>query len=68
MRDYVNVEGVGLLSVCINSLTGRELYRQRIGGEDSITIDVGTLPNGVYIITVESKEGFTSKKLLKANR
>ena len=66
MQEYVYIEGTGLLSVCIYSLTGRELYRYGYRGEDYININVGNLPNGVYIITVKTKDGVISKKLLKS--
>ena len=65
MREYVKIEGEGLLSVSIYSITGKEMYRLGIGGSDSTTINVAGLPNGVYIISVNTRDGIISKKLLK---
>ena len=67
MREYVKIEGEGLLSVSIYSMTGKEMYRRSIGGSDSATINVAGLPNGVYIISVNTRDGVISKKLLKSN-
>lgn len=67
MRDYVKIEGEGLLSVSIYSITGKEMYRSGIGGSHSATINVAGLPIGVYIISVKTRDGMISKKLLKTN-
>ena len=67
MQEYVKVEGEGLQSVSIYSITGKEMYRRNTVGRDSETINVSGLPNGVYVISVNTKDGMTSKKLLKAN-
>ena len=67
MREYVKIEGEDLLSVSIYSITGKEMYRRGIGGIDSTTIDVSNLPNGVYIISVKTRNGMISKKMLKTN-
>lgn len=66
MQEYVVIEGKGLQSVRIHSLTGREQCRVSLHGEDTATINVGKLPNGVYIITVLTKDGVLSKKILKS--
>lgn len=67
MQEFVKIEGEGLLSVCIYSITGKEICRRNIGGRDSETINVSGLPGGLYVISVNTKDGMTSKKLLKAN-
>lgn len=65
MREHVNVEGENLQSVSVYSIAGIELYRLRLKGENKATIDVGSLPNGVYVIEVKTKSSLVSKKLLK---
>jgi hypothetical protein len=65
MREYVNIEGDVLQSVRIFSLSGREMYQKSLGGESTTSVNVSNLPNGVYIITVKTKDGVTNKKLLK---
>ena len=65
MREYVNIEGDGLQSVRIFSLSGREMYQKSLGGESTTSVNVSNLPIGVYIITVKTKDGVTNKKLLK---
>ena len=67
MQEFVKIEGEGLLSVRIYSVTGKEMYLQNIDGRDAATINVAGLPNGVYIISVNTKDGMISKKLLKTN-
>ena len=67
IHDYVRIEGEGLLSVCIYSIIGKEMYKSGIGGSHSATINVAGLPNGVYIISVKTRDGMISKKLLKTN-
>lgn len=67
MKENVKIEGEDLLSVCIYSITGKEMYRQSIGGSNAATINVSGLPNGVYIISVNMRNGMISKKLLKTN-
>ena len=66
MQEYVNIEGEGLQSVRIYSLAGRELCRVNLGGEYTAIINVGNLPGGVYIITVQTNDGVISNKMLKS--
>ena len=65
MRDFVNIEGEDLLSVSIYSIIGKEMYQKGLRDSNSETINVGNLPNGVYIIMVNTKDGMVSKKMLK---
>ena len=67
MQEFVKIEGEGLLSVCIYSITGKEMYRRGIDGSDTATIDVAGLPNGIYILSVNTRNGLVSKKMLKTN-
>lgn len=67
MREYVKIEGEGLLSVYIYSITGKEMYRQNLGESDATTINVTGFANGVYIIVVNTRDGMKSKKLFKTN-
>ena len=61
----VNIEGEDLLSVSIYSIIGKEMYQKGLRDSNSETINVGNLPNGVYIIMVNTKDGMVSKKMLK---
>lgn len=65
MREYVNIEGSNLQSVHIYSLTGCEMCRLSICVDNRATVDVGNLPNGVYVIVVKTDDGIVQKKLLK---
>lgn len=65
MRDIVSIKGRELLTIQLFSLTGVEMLRVNVGGTNSAIINVNSLPNGFYIMNVTSKEGMTSKKLLK---
>lgn len=65
-RNFLKVEGENLLSVCFYSLTGSIINRISLKGENVVTIDVGNIPNGIYIIAVKTRNGGTSKKLIKA--
>lgn len=65
MRDYLKIEGQGLLSVKIYSLTGEELIHQKLKGSNNVTINVGNLINGMYIVSVKTNTGVENKKLLK---
>lgn len=63
-REYVTIEGEGILSVRLFSLAGREIYH-KAGGNNHITIDISNLPNGMYICAVKTKKGLTCEKVLK---
>lgn len=64
-REFVNIEGERLQSVRIYSLLGKEMYQKGLSGENTTTINVSNLPNGIYIITVKTKDGVAKRKLLK---
>ena len=63
-REYVTIEGEGILSVRLFSLAGREIYH-KVGGDNHITIDISNLPNGMYICAVKTKKGLICEKVLK---
>lgn len=65
VRDYVRIDGDGLRSVRIYSVTGTEMYMSDIREDESKVIDLSNFLNGVYIIVVETGTGSISKKLMK---
>ena len=65
-KGSVTIEGEDILFVSIISLAGRELYRQNSNGRSTIIVDLDTLPNGIYIISVSTSKGFIHKKLIKS--
>ena len=48
----------------ISNLVGQEIVT-RINPDANSSMDISTLPNGVYVIRVETAEGFWMKKWMK---
>jgi PKD repeat protein len=67
---YVNVE-VGVLSemakLSVLDLTGRVVYSEVIESSSSsqlVTIDLATIPTGIYQVSLDTQEGFQNKRLI----
>lgn len=67
MKDYVNIEAEGLKSVSLYSIIGNEVASYRCRGNNKLTIPLNAIPNGVYIVTIKTGSGTTSRKVLKVN-
>jgi len=64
-KDFVNVEGEGLTSVRVCTLTGKEVSVHYANESDMITVDLNGIPTGVYLLAVKDGSGLTFKKILK---
>lgn len=64
-RDHVNIEGESIVSVSVYSLTGNEVISRAYNGENLVKIGLNGIPHGVYVFTVVTNNGKTSRKVLK---
>lgn len=67
MRDYVNVEAEDLKSVRLYTLIGNEVVYYKSSGSNTVTINLSGIPNGIYVLVVQARNGTTSRKVLKVN-
>jgi len=49
----------------IQSITGEKISRTRFGGENTVTLQVGTLPDGLYILFITTSENIIIRKFIK---
>ena len=63
--DSFTIKGDGILSVCAYSLTGREVGVQHCNSCDIVTMDLQTVPHGVYLLVIKAKKGTICRKVLK---
>ena len=66
-RDYVAIDGDGLINVRVFSTTGKEVALYRASGNSHITVDLGRYPCGMYIFAILTQNGTISRKVLKIN-
>ena len=66
VQKTLTVEGEGVQSLRLLSVLGTEVLRLQTDG-DSHTIDMSTLPGGVYILAVQSRGGTSYHRVLKSN-
>ena len=64
-RDYVIVEGDGIVSVQVYTISGIKIINYYANGQNRISISLGSHPKGVYMISVKTREGNLSQKVLK---
>lgn len=64
-RESVTIEGDGISSVRVFSLSGREVTNIRSNEEDRVTVDISNLHNGMYIFAIKTRKGLACKKVLK---
>lgn len=64
-KDYIKIEGEGLLSVNIYSLTGSEVSTQNIYNNNFTMIDLRGVQSGIYIFVVKTETGVVSRKIIK---
>ena len=58
----ITVEATGMETITVFDVTGRVVLVQAINAS-SVTIDVGSLNTGIYLIQIDSKAGTTVQKL-----
>lgn len=65
-NDIVRVTGKQLERIEIINVMGQRIISHYVGGEDSIYIDLGNVPSGIYFISVMDKVGNSCvKRLIK---
>jgi len=53
----------------IHDMAGRTVYSQNVvAGTRQITLDLGTLPDGILVVRLATKHGVSAKRLMKAAR
>ncbi len=67
VMDFVNISGLSEnTELILNDYTGREILRQNLNAGEHTTLDLRTLQNGLYILTLESNiNTITKLKLMK---
>lgn len=65
VRDCAHIEGEGIVSVSVYSLTGSEVVTQHFNGEQNVTVDMDGIPHGVYVFSIQTNDGLVSRKVLK---
>ena len=66
--NQVTVEGNGLMFVRVYSLLGSEKSYYSLDGQTCTSINLSTLPDGVYIFAVGTADGIIYKKVIKTGR
>ena len=64
-RDFIKIEGEGLHSVSIYSLSGSEISTQMIKDRDFTTVDLRSLRRGMYLFVIKTEKGIVSEKIIK---
>ena len=65
-HDYLNISNIqNIQHIDIQSLTGRILWSSSFHGEEKVVINVSGLPEGIYIISIETKEKTTIRKFIR---
>lgn len=65
-RSEVTVQATNLIHVRIIDAFGMVAYDNPFAGEDSVTLNVDFLPQGVYVVEVATKQGRTERRLVIA--
>jgi hypothetical protein len=61
----VEIEGDSKSEISVSDLTGRAILTQNTEGPSAQVLNLGALPNGLYILSVRSNESFESVKIYK---
>ena len=61
----VIVEGNGIRTVRVYSALGQEVLFRCAIDRQSLTLDIGSLPEGFYVFVIETGDGMTYKKVIK---
>jgi uncharacterized protein affecting Mg2+/Co2+ transport len=66
-QDLVNIElnEEGKTEIAVRDLTGRVLLTKNTEGVSNATLNLGTLANGLYIMSVRSNDAFETVKIQK---
>jgi len=63
-RDYVTVSAKNMKQIKVYDIIGQEVKNINVK-KDEVTVNVEDLTNGVYFISVETRNGLISKKFIK---
>ena len=65
-RDYLNISNIhNLQHINIQSLTGINIWSSNFSGEETVTIPVSGLADGIYIIRILTSDKLITRKLIK---
>ena len=64
VNGQLTLQGEGLRHVCLISITGVTVFESDING-DKIMIDMEKLPQGLYLLNVQTREGAKVTKVMK---
>lgn len=65
MQKVVIIDGNNISTVNIISLAGKDVYQCNVNGKKSVSIDVGNLSAGMYIISVKAGNSVINQKVVK---
>ena len=63
-NETITIQSIGIQSITIYSTTGQKVFEQAVNG-DRFDINIESLPQGVYITNVRTKEGNEIVKVVK---
>lgn len=61
-KDKVNVKAEQMKSLSVVNMTGQVVMRQDVDA-DEITLDLGTLTSGLYILNIETESGMMTRQI-----
>jgi hypothetical protein len=66
-RDNGNlrIEGTALRGAVVTDICGQTRIRKSFSGTDSETVNIESLPHGIYLISIASESGKTVRKIIK---
>lgn len=68
VTHHVTVEGEQLASIRVFSMLGQELAHYQTNGSNCFSIEVSSLSDGIYLLSIETAHGTTLRKLIKTSR
>ncbi|MCQ2317014.1 MAG: T9SS type A sorting domain-containing protein [Bacteroidales bacterium] len=63
----VHIESNGIEKVEIINATGAVVWTYIYGYEDSVTIDLGELPDSIYLLKIKTRDGEGTKRVVKTH-
>jgi hypothetical protein len=63
-KGLINIQNTDIQHVVIYSITGQKVFEQTLNG-DKVVINLTSLPKGIYMMNVTTKEGNETIKVVK---
>jgi len=63
-RVYVNTGDNENSQLAISDITGKEIFRSEIMDLNTAVVSTDNLPDGIYLVTIHSKKGIVTRKLV----